>query len=273
MLFLSGVLLFAIVVGIGMFAAGLALLEDRETVYSDLAKSGLQLLVVGVLGTAIAAGWKWIEFRRDVERREIEQRRDAYRREAERSRDIERRDYEYERERRHIRREMQLALFVRLVNSYNDVKAIRRTLRSHGLANPSGTLSQRQIDGFRVEMTRLNRVQLDFEALKREIGEARLYDDNSVEILESLHVIESHLNRALSVWERNGAEIDVGTDASVVAVGLDGLIGESAKFKTGVVAPRRRATELMQASLFEGSSETDRTRLKELEDEIDADDT
>ena len=66
-------------------------------------------------------------------------------------------------------------------------------------------------------MTCLNTVQLDFEALKREIGEARLFDDKSVEILGELYNIESYLNRVLRLWERKGAEIDVGTARRVRA--------------------------------------------------------
>ena len=124
---------------------------------------------------------------------------------------------EYQRDQTRAQREMQLKLFFRLVDSYNKVKAIRRTLRSYGFSSAEGALSQRQVDGFREQMTCLNTVQLDFEALKREIGEARLFDDKSVEILGELYNIESYLNRVLRLWERKGAEIDVGTARRVRA--------------------------------------------------------
>ncbi len=227
----------AAIIGIGLLVVGLALVDERQTVYVELAKSGLQLLVVGLLGSGLAALWRWNDQRRDL---------------------------------RQARQEVQLALFVRLVKSYNEAKAVRRTLRSLGLAQDSGSLDQRQVDGFRDQMMLLNQVQLDFEALTREIGEARLFDENSPEILTELHRIERHLNSALQIWEKGGASIDVGTDVSVVAAGLDGLIGDSAVFRAGVATPRRRATELMQDSLFGRSSEKTRSTLQRLEADSDA---
>lgn len=238
-LLVACVLVGAAVLGIVMLVMGFVRSDHDETLYGELAKSGLQLIVVGVLGTALAAGWKWVEYQRDQRR---------------------------------AQREMQLKLFVRLVASYNKVKAIRRTLRSYGFRHAAGGLSQRQVDGFREQMTCLNTVQLDFEALKREIGEARLFDDKSVEILEELYKIESYLNRVLRLWERQGAQIDVGTDGEVVASGLECLIGKSAVFKSGVAAPRRKATEHMQNSIFGRSSEDVSKKLDELEEKIDQDD-
>jgi hypothetical protein len=239
-LLVACVLVGAAVLGIVMLVMGFVRIDDDETLYVELAKAGLQLIVVGVLGTALAAGWKWVEYQRDQRR---------------------------------AQREVQLKLFVRLVASYNEVKAIRRTLRSYGLCTAAGALSQGQVNAFREQMTCLNTVQLDFEALKREIGEARLFEDNSLEILEALQRVETYLNGVLKLWERKGAEIDVGTDGKVVASGLRCFIGESKMFKSYVVEPRRRATALMQDSIFGRSSWHVSSRLHQLEMEFDRDDT
>ena len=244
-------LLAAIAVGVGMVLTGFVHVDNRDTLYVEVAKSGLQLVVVGVLGSAFAAGWRWIDFKREVQRR----------------------DYEYERDQRRARREMQLALFVRLVNSYNEVKAIRRTLRSYGFRNAVGALDEPQVHAFREQMARLNGVQLEFEALKREVGEARLFDGNSAKILDALYKIESHLNKVLRVWEYHGIDVEVGADAKIVVDGLQDLIGKSAIFKSGVVEPRRKATQLMQDSLFGSSSQSVSSKLDDLEGKIDSTDT
>src|SRR5689334_22240812 len=101
----------AIALGVAMILLGFAHTDDDRTLYLEIAKSGLQLVVVGVAGTAFSAGWRWIESRRETRRVHDE-----------------------------ARRELQLTLFLRLVASYNEVKAIRRTLRSYGLRDATGAL-------------------------------------------------------------------------------------------------------------------------------------
>ena len=148
-------LVIAGVLGIVMLVMGFVQTDKDENLYVELAKSGLQLIVVGVLGTALAAGWKWVEYQRDQTR---------------------------------AQREVQLKLFVRLVASYNQVKAIRRTLRSYGFGTYDRFWIHRQVDGFRELTPPAQTVELaHFEALKREIGEARLFDDKSIEILQELY--------------------------------------------------------------------------------------
>ena len=64
----------------------------------------------------------------------------------------------------------------------------------------------------------------------------------------------------------------MGTDRKVVALGLECLIGKSAVFKSGVAAPRRKATKHMQNSIFGRSSGEVSQKLDELEERIDQDD-
>jgi uncharacterized membrane protein YcjF (UPF0283 family) len=89
------------------------LTEDKwfDALWLEVAKAGVQVVAVGVLGGALAATWQTITSRREAE---IE--RDA----KERERELESNDK--------IRDEL-----VSLVALYNGVKAVRRVLRSLGL--------------------------------------------------------------------------------------------------------------------------------------------
>ena len=109
----------------------------------------IDLLSVGLLGGAIAAAWRFVEADREQKERAAA---DGLAR-AQQLHDAQR------------------EAFRRVVRCYNAVKSIRRTLRSLGFTANAGSLDQEQADRFREQMLRLNEVQLEFEALTRDLGE------------------------------------------------------------------------------------------------------
>jgi hypothetical protein len=227
----------------------------------EIARAGVQVLAVVVIGGAVAAAWRYLE----------QERSDQQKRLAD------------DREQQRQLHEQQLAVFRQIVESYNEVKAIRRTLRSIGLRAATGTMSETQVRGFRELMLRLNVVQLAFEALKRELGETDFFKEDTAEIVKRLYYIESHLNIVLQVWEKDGSAIQVGSDAGFVSLGLVGLIGPSkglkegfehrnsrtTSFKEGVVTHRREITRLIHKHLFGPASGTTKAELDQLENDED----
>lgn len=173
---LVAALVFAGALSIGGIVIGMFKTDLDDEFWLEVARAGVQVLAVVVIGGAVAAAWRYLE----------QERSDQQKRLAD------------ERERQRQLHEQQLAVFRQIVESYNEVKAIRRTLRSIGLREATGTMSETQVGGFRELMMRLNLVQLAFEALKRELGETDFFKEDTAEIVKRLYYIESHLKQGSS---------------------------------------------------------------------------
>jgi len=233
-----GWLAVAVGFGIGLVVLGAVMSPDREDLWLDAAKAGIQLVVAGIVGGALNAAWKVAEERRADQRKTIEAGLQ---------------------EKREIH-ERQLAMFVKIVAAYNGVKAVRRTLKSLGLKYPEGTLDSTQVAGFHAQMSRLNELQLVFEAMTRELGETDLFKPDTAPIAKELEAIADYLNNALSIWEDCGWQVREGARKGFVVVGLRPVV-DTSQFKSGVVQPRRHLTEAMHRQLF-GLVSTE--KLKEL---------
>jgi hypothetical protein len=180
-----------------------------NALWLEVAKAGVQVVAVGALGGALAAVWQNIRARRD--------------------RETERNDK--------IRDEL-----VSLVALYNDVKAVRRILRSLGLdlhiysnkeqklLRQYAKLTEEQADGFREQMLILNRLQLDFEAKRKQFGQTNLLDDDTGAVVKALSNIEDYLNNVLDLWEKKGRTIREGTPLAVVYDGLQNLFHVTGRF-------------------------------------------
>lgn len=231
---LIAVLIVAGVLSVAGIVLGMLLTDSDDEIWSDVARAGVQVVAVGLIGGAVAAAWRYFEQERDWERQVHEQ---------------------------------QLAVFRQVVESYNEVKAIRRTLRSLGLRGFTGALNEVQVNGFREQMLRLNAVQLSFEALKREVGETDIFEEDTPALVLGLYKIEHYLNRVLAVWEHGGSQIEVGSDGRVFSGGLKDLIGPSSGFKPGIVVPRREVATLIHQHLFGPASESTKVKLEDLDAE------
>jgi hypothetical protein len=259
---LVGALVAAAALGIAAVVKGMLETDLDDEFWLEVAKAGVQVLAVVVIGGAVAAAWRYLEEERGGEQKRLAD----------------------EQEHRLQLHEQQLDVFRQIVQSYNEVKAIRRTLRSIGLRDATGAMTEAQVRSFHDLMLRLNVVQLAFEALKRELGETDLFKEDTAEIMKGLYKIESHLNDVLQIWEINGSSIGVGSDVKFVSCGLVGLIGPSKglndgserskggtimSFKGGVVIHRRLITRLIHKHLFGPASGATKEELDQFDNDTD----
>jgi len=206
-----------------------------DDLFLEVSKAGVQLLAIGVLGGALTYAWK---------------------------------NLSSEREKESERRAKIRAELVELFSLYNDVKSVRRTLRSLGLdpkySQPSwdtpkpagGQLTDIQARGFHEQMLTLNSLQLGFEAKKRQFEQTDFLGQETPDVVRQLSDIEHHLNRVLAVWERGGWLVQPGTQIKPVSEKLVPLFNGT-QFRTKVSLPLREITRLINKHAFgEASSET-----------------
>ena len=250
-----------IAIGGALAAAGAAMAASHTSgawsdLWSEVAKAGVQVVAVGAVGGALTATWKAIADRRETAAATKVKLR---------------------------------AEFLELVALYNDVKAVRRALRSLGLdaklnldrdmyaANETEDknyfstedglkelkavglavrLSQEQADGFRKQMRILNRLQLGYEAKKRQFKQADLLGEDRAAVVATLEFIESYLNGLVGLWEEHGWTFQEGTVLDEVSPGLQRLFRKE-PFRAAVSNPMEGITAVFNEHLFGATVETD----------------
>jgi len=157
--------------------------QKRDEIWFEVAKAGLQLGVVAIIGAGIAASLKRLEVARD-NRRQLSDHR--------------------------------LGILRRVVTSYNRIKAVRRILRAHGFRSPDvGDLTAEQVSVFESQLQRLNEEQLTLEATYREIEAQPTVFANSACIQSTLKTVEEYLHGVIG-WEAYGAEVVAHAPANVL---------------------------------------------------------
>jgi hypothetical protein len=229
------------------------LTQDKwlDDLWLEVAKAGVQVVAVGVLGGALAAVWRNITAQREAKVAE-----DAKERDREIERSAKERDQEIERNDK-IRAEL-----VSLVALYNGVKSVRRIVRSLGLdlktypeaeretAGQTAILSEEQARGFHSQMLILNGLQLEFESKARQFGQTNFLGDDTDQVVTNLGRIENHLNRVLELWEKSGWTIQQGTPLRLVSDGLKLLLRVREHLRPEVSDPLRKITELINKYVF-----------------------
>ena len=154
--------------GITLIAFGLEQSPGpNDEFWIDVAKAGLQVAVITFIGLLVNVLLKSVDERR-------------------------RRD------------EQRLEVFRSIILAYNQVKAVRRNLRTLGFLEPPGKLNALQARGLREQMSALNDAQLSLEAIKREVDESRLFISKK-EIVAELVIAEKYLTRDIhDRWEEAG---------------------------------------------------------------------
>jgi hypothetical protein len=249
----------AIIAGIGVAAVVVGVLAASGTVgewsalWHEVAKAGVQIVAVGVAGGALAAAWRGIAERREA---------------AAATKDK-------------IRAE-----FVELIDLYNGVKTVRRSLRSLGLdaklhideqtyenqpetyfATQPGLdelktvglsvgLTQQQVDGFHEQMQTLNTLQLGYEAKARQFEQADLLEQDGKSVARTLESIESYLNHLVDLWEEHGWKVREGTQLHVISAWLQPLYRRD-EFRRRFSKPMRSITKVINKHLFGAPPETD----------------
>jgi membrane protein implicated in regulation of membrane protease activity len=243
-----------IIAGIALVWLSAALTNRADELWLEAGKAGMQLLVLGVLGGLLTAGWQRAAEHRSEERTVLAERQQREHEEAQRAsqRDLERHERRLQRE--HELHERQLSTFLQVVSAYNGIKAVRRRLTSLGFgkAQPDHVIDEWQAAGFHRSLADLSEYQLVFEAISRELRETRLYGDDSGTMVEDLDAIEKYVNRVVDYWEKHGAEIRPGARSQAATRGVEGIV-EYAAFNTGVVVHRRRLTQAMHRHLFKAA--------------------
>jgi hypothetical protein len=167
----GGALLTAIV----LFAIGARVADDRHELGVELAKGGITLFAIAILGGALAAAFRSLD-----ERRQEARRIDEYR----------------------------AATADELWDAYHSIKAVRRLLVVAGFAEAKGRLSAAQCEAFHARMETLNDAQLTLEKLIRNVsGQPRVFDPHTDLITACLDVAESYLNKCIDAWEERGRDV------------------------------------------------------------------
>jgi hypothetical protein len=263
--------------GLGAVAASLVLAhftddEWRDALWLEVAKAGVWVVAVGVLGGALSSIWQRVTADREAEAAEAtkEHDRELALREKERDRELaeegKARDRELERKEK-IREEL-----ASLVEMYNAVKSVRRTLRSLGFdrrfpspredsGQAGDVLTAEQARGFHAQMLVLNGLQLDFESKAKLFGQAGILGDDAKQVVQLLGHVEGYLNDILRIWEMGGWTIRQGTHLAVVSDGLIRLFRVRASFRPGIANPLHEITQLMNKQLFGEANADARTAL------------
>jgi len=245
-------------IAVGGAVAALNTSGTTADVWSEVAKAGVQVVVVGVAGGALTAVWKALTDRRE----------------------------EAAVTRGKIREE-----FADLVVLYNGVKSVRRALRSLGLdaklhidqdanrnkgdgysttlgglsdlkaAGLSTELTREQAEGFREQMQILNELQLGYEAKQRQFEQANLLGDDRAEIAETLERIEKYLNGLVDLWEEHGWSIQEGTKLDAVSPHLQALFRKET-FRPALTDPMNDITAIFNKHLFGAPAATDPLRQR-----------
>jgi hypothetical protein len=160
------------VFGVGLTAVGIHFAGDKRTDGAlEIAKAGIELAAITILGAILAQGLKDLDHARDERRRLNEYR---------------------------------LTVFHGTVDAYNQVKTVRRSLRSIGvLASNDGARCGYTMTAFSAQMHDLNQAELSFERVGREIrANSGLFKcASSKSSSQNLKRCEAALNRILYVWE------------------------------------------------------------------------
>ena len=197
-----------VIVLVLVVTAAVALSRRRDDLWLEVAKVGLQFVLITVLGSLVGYTLRYSETERADRRRTLEREAD---------------------ERRRLD-DARLRVFREVVDAYNQVKAVRRVLRSLGVLTVKGPLSAAQAEGIRSQMLALNRAQLTLEAVKREVKESQLFRDPPT-LAKYLEMAEVFLGDVLKKWERHGGEIWAGaTPEAVSSLDIASFVGETNQY-------------------------------------------
>lgn len=229
-----------IVLGVSVWQAHVTKDKWDDSLWLEVAKASIGVVAVGVLGGALSYLWKQVSDRRT----EASERHEKLR-----------------------------AELVSLVSLYNDVKAVRRRLRSLGLdlkkgpeqgSRSAARVTEEQARGFHDEMLLLNGLQLGFEAKARQFGQTNLLKEDTKRVVTLIGGVEEHLNSVLSLWEQAGWTVREGTSASVVYGGLEKLFRVRTEFGPNVSDRLHEITEMVNRHIFDEATKPTKAALNDI---------
>jgi hypothetical protein len=175
----------ALAVAVAFIALGASYTSHPGDLWFELAKAGMQLFAVGILGAVVAAALRILDDHRQDRRR-----RDEYRAET----------------------------AGELLDAYHRIKAVRRKLRAAGFRSPGwGTVSAEQSADFRAQMDLLDDAQLALEKVARDVkAQPGVFQPHQVVIGSKIRQAEQYVHDVISDWEKHGQEVKTGADLSSV---------------------------------------------------------
>jgi hypothetical protein len=171
-------LLFLVGIGVALLFNGLS--SANDDLASTISKLGAGIAFTTLAGAIVTASFKLVD--------------------EQRARDQERRK-----------------VFSEIVRAYNQVKSVRRNLKSWGSLTTrfEPALQAEEAKELRMIMVKLSDAQLQLEAIAREIEESHLFKRKSP-IKENLRKVEHHINRSmLDPWELHGGKVWEGADPKI----------------------------------------------------------
>jgi uncharacterized protein (UPF0335 family) len=207
-------LLTGVVIGGLILAAGLVLFgakmahEKGDQIWIEIAKAGVQLGILSIIGGGIAAVLRRLESLREEQR---------------------------------TLNEYRLNVLRDVTTSYNQIKAVRRILRAFGFnSRMTRPLAPDQVTEFHTQMKSLNEAQLALERLKREVVVRSHAFSEYQKLQEALTTVEGYIGDVLKNWEEHGLDIVVGAAPSVL-ISMERLQGfldsPEAGFRKGAAEP------------------------------------
>ena len=203
----------------GLVVASLALPEKPPDIWPELLKAGVQIGLVGLVASGVT---QMLGFARDL-------------------------------------REYRLRIFTELADSYNGIKAVRRTLRGLGFRQPSAgdQLTAEQADKYFDEMQSLIASQLALERINRELATRsdRFRFRSERTVGEQVRIVEEHIHALIKEWEDYGPKIVKGAGAECVRdrILLQAFLeAKSPSFKRNVANPLIEVERWLRSRLYGG---------------------
>jgi hypothetical protein len=144
--------------------------ERRDDIWVDLARAGIQLVVIIGLGGVVSSVLRFAEASRD---------------------------------RRRLRDERRFGIFEQLVTAYHRLKFVRRNLRMVGIRSRPDVLRAEQVEALRTGMQTITEVQLTLEEVLRS-PDARSVFENAAAIHDHLSALASYVGSLVDEWEHHG---------------------------------------------------------------------
>jgi hypothetical protein len=216
---LKKLLIRAVVAGLALALVlvvfGAKMANDRNQIWIEIAKTGAQLGILSIIGGGVATALRLLESLRE-EQRTLNQYR--------------------------------LSVLRDITTSYNQIKAVRRTLRAFGFKAPASPLSPDQVTEFRAQMKALNEAQLALERLKRELTVRPDCFYEAGQIQCELKTAERYIGHVLDDWQEHGVDIVAGVPPTVMTPmgNLQAFLRESDEgFQAGAAEPMERLQALI----------------------------
>jgi len=181
---LVGIVIGGLALAAGLVVLGALLPHGANTIGLEIVKAGLQLGVIAIVGGGVASAWKYLESLREKQR---------------------------------LINDYRLNVLHGVTISYNQIKGVRRTLRSLGFnSKVTNPITPDHVTEFHAQMKSLNDAQLTLERIKREI---RVRGDAFPEgeaLSELLREGEDYVRGVLRDWEKHGVDVVAGKPREVL---------------------------------------------------------